>query len=349
MKNGCVLGFLLVFLASPSPAWKTAAGFSTDWPNVQMESLRLGEHLHYLHGSGANMLVSAGPDGILMVDCEFAPMSSKIKQAVAKLQPGPVRFLIDTHWHVDHSGGNADFAKDGAIIIAQDHVRERLSVQQPKGYFGNIVPPAPPAAWPSLTYDRSMTVHFNGEDVMLFNDGAAHTDGDTVVYFPKANVVHMGDIYINGLYPIIDIASRGTIQGYFPVIDHVLALINEQTKVIPGHGPIANKADLLFYRNMLATLRDRVQKMIDEGKTLDEITAANVSKDFDANWASDRVGPEAITRMIYSGLVVSKPPASRTSVLMGSADSAARRRSRSHSRLLSAKAAAVSKAARASV
>jgi glyoxylase-like metal-dependent hydrolase (beta-lactamase superfamily II) len=302
MKKALLLGCALLLSSLPSSAWKTASGFSTDWASVQMEQKSLSDHVTFLHGSGGNMLVSTGPDGIVLVDCEFSPMSDKIKAAVAKLQPGPIRFLIDTHWHIDHAGGNADFAKDGTVIIAQDHVRSRLSTQQPAGYFGNTVPPSPPAAWPLITFDRSMTLHFNGENIMLLNDGVAHTDGDAIVYFPKSNVVHMGDVYINGLYPIIDLASHGTIQGYFPIIDHVLGMINDQTRVIPGHGPIGTKADLLFYRNMLATLRDRVQKMITEGKTLDEITAANVSKDFDNDWASDRVGPKAITKMIYESL-----------------------------------------------
>jgi cyclase len=153
-----------------------------------------------------------------------------------------------------------------------------------------------------ITYDQSMTLHFNGEDVLLFHNVPAHTDGDTVVYFTKSNVVHMGDLYINGLYPIIDLSSKGTIEGYFPIIDRVLGMINDQTKVIPGHGPVATKKDLQFYRDMLATIRDRVKGMIAQGKTLAEITAANPSKEFDANWASDRVGPAGVTKMIYESL-----------------------------------------------
>ncbi len=302
MKLRCLLGLLLLATTLPSLAWKVAGGFSTDWANVKMEVTPLADHVYYLHGSGGNMCVSIGPDGILLVDCEFAEVADKIKAAIAQLQPGPVRFLIDTHWHIDHAGANAAFAKDGAVIIAQDNVRTRLSTQQGPGYFGNTPAISPPAAWPMITYDKAMTLHFNGEDIQLINDGVAHTDGDTVVYFPKSNIVHLGDIYINGLYPIIDLSSRGRIQGYFPIIDHVLSLINDQTKVIPGHGPIGTKADLQAYRDMLATIKDRVQRMILEGKTLDQVIAANPSKDFDAAWASDRVGPKAIAKMIYESL-----------------------------------------------
>jgi glyoxylase-like metal-dependent hydrolase (beta-lactamase superfamily II) len=302
MKLLCVVGSFLLATSLPSLAWKTATGFSTDWAHVTIEESPLAPHLYYLHGSGGNMCVSIGPDGILLVDCEFPQTASKLMDAIAKLQPGPVRFLIDTHWHSDHAGANADFAKIGTIIIAQDNVRTRLSTQQGPSYFGSTSAPSPPEAWPMITYDKTMTVHFNGEDIQLINDGVSHTDGDTVVYFPKSNVVHMGDIYINGLYPIIDLSSKGRIQGYFPIIDQVLGMINDQTKVIPGHGPVATKADLKFYRDMLATIKNRVQRMILEGKTLDQIIAANPSKEFDADWASDRVGPKAVTKMIYESL-----------------------------------------------
>ena len=311
MKIFCLLGTFFLGGVFPATAdWKVASGFSMDWPSVQIEQTRLADHVYFLHGSGANMCVSTGPDGIVLVDCEFAQMSDKIKAAITQLQPGPVRFLIDTHFHLDHSGGNADFARDGTVIIGQDHVRDRLG-HPPASFFGDPPPASPPLAMPLITYDRSMTLHCNGEDILLFNEGVAHTDTDTVVYFPKSNVVHMGDIYINGLYPIIDLHARGTIEGYFPIIDRVLGMINDGTKVIPGHGPIATKKELQFYRDMLATIRDRVKSMIAQGKTLAEITAANPSREFDADWASDRVGPEAVTKMIYESLAgpAGRPPA----------------------------------------
>ena len=302
MKIVCLFTAFLLGAAFPAAAgWKVASGFSMDWPNVQMEQTKLADHLYYLHGSGANMCVSTGPDGIVLVDCEFTQMSDKIKAAIATIQPGPVRFLIDTHFHTDHSGGNADFAKDGTVVIGQDHVRERLA-HPPASFFGDPPPPSPPLAMPVITYDRAMTLHCNGEDIQLFNEGVAHTDTDTVVWFPKSNVVHLGDIYINGLYPIIDVHARGTIEGYFPIIDRVLGMINDDTKVIPGHGPVATKKQLQFYRDMLAKIRDRVKTGIAQGKTLAEITATNPSREFDADWASDRVGPEAVTKMVYESL-----------------------------------------------
>jgi cyclase len=305
-----LLPFFLLATLLNAHAWKTAGGFSMDFAHVTIETTQLADHTYLLHGSGGNMVVSVGPDGILLVDSEFPPMAAKIMAAIAKIQPGPVRFLVDTHWHIDHSGCNSAFMKTGTTVIAQDNVRERLLGMKNDWYFGQPIPEVARAGAPTLTYSKEMTIHMNGEDVLLFHDVPAHTDGDTVVYFPKANVIHLGDVYINGLYPIIDLGSQGTIQGYFPVLDHALALINDQTKVIPGHGPVASKKDLQFYRDMLLTIRDRVQAMISQGKTLNEIIAANPSKEFDHDWASDRVGPAAVTKMIYQSLVPTQPPLS---------------------------------------
>jgi glyoxylase-like metal-dependent hydrolase (beta-lactamase superfamily II) len=292
----------LLATALPAQAWKIAGGFSTDWKHVTIEKIQLAPHITFLHGSGGNVVVSTGPDGILMVDCEFTQMSGKLMTAIARLEPGPVRFLIDTHFHGDHTGGNADFAKTGTIVVAQENVLLRMSAPQ-HSYFGNTVPPAPPEARPMITFGQSMKIRFNGEDVLLFHESPAHTDGDTVVYFPKSNVVHMGDLYINGLYPIIDLSVGGTIDGYFPIIDRTLRMINDETKVIPGHGPVATKKELQAYRDMLEVIRNRVQKMLAEGKTLPQIQAAHPSQEYDADWASDRVGPDQVVKMIYEGLV----------------------------------------------
>jgi glyoxylase-like metal-dependent hydrolase (beta-lactamase superfamily II) len=155
---------------------------------------------------------------------------------------------------------------------------------------------------PKITYESEMMLRFNGEDVRLFHLGRAHTDGDTIVYFPKSNVLCMGDIYINGLYPIIDVGSAGTINGYFPMIDKAISMIDDQTQVVPGHGPIGTKKSLAFYRDMLLTIRDRISAMKQQGKTLEEIEKANPSKEFDADWASDRVGPDNVTKMIYESM-----------------------------------------------
>ncbi len=282
--------------------WKTATGFNMDFPHVTVQTDPIAPHMYRLLGSGANVTASVGPDGILIVDCEFAPMSAKLKEALDKLGPGPVRYLIDTHWHGDHTGGNADFARSGTVIIAQANVLARLMAPQVMPYFNLKADPAPPEAWPRITYDSAMTLRFNGEDLQLFHQGDAHTDGDTVVFFPKSNVLCMGDLFINGLYPIIDVGSKGNIDGYFPIIDRAIALANDSTRVVPGHGPVGSKRDLAFYRDMLLTIRDRVARMRAQGMTLEQIEKANPSKEFDAAWASDRVGPDNVTKMIYETL-----------------------------------------------
>jgi cyclase len=303
MRFCAILPFFLSLLAcSQAWAWKTASGFSMDWQHVTVNTQKLADHVYYLHGSGANVTASVGPDGILLVDSEFEPMSAKIKAALAKLRPGSVKYLIDTHWHSDHTGGNGDFAKDGAVVIAQENVLVRLQNPQYLPYLNLKCDPAPQVAWPKITFGNDLALSFNGEEVQLFHLGPAHTDGDTVVYFPKANVICLGDIYINGLYPIIDLGSAGTINGYFGMIDKALLMINDQTKVIPGHGPVATKKDLEFYRDMLLTVRDRVESMRQAGKSLAEIEQANPSKEFDAAWASDRVGPDGFTKMVYESL-----------------------------------------------
>lgn len=273
-----------------------------DWAHVQIETHQLANHVYYLHGSGANACASVGPDGILLVDSEFEPMSAKIKQAVIRLRPGRIEYLIDTHWHTDHTGGNADFAKDGTTVIAQDNVLARMQTPQYLPYLNLKCDPAPREAWPKITFGNSMTLSFNGEEIQLFHLGPAHTDGDAVIYFPKSNVICLGDIYINGLYPIIDLGSAGTINGYFGMIDKALSLSNDQTRVIPGHGPVATKKELQAYRDMLITIRDRIEAMRQAGKTLAEIERANPSKEFDPDWASDRVGPDGLTKMIYESL-----------------------------------------------
>lgn len=273
-----------------------------DFPHVVVTTQKLGDHTYLLLGSGANVTASAGPDGVLLVDSEFAPMTPKLKDALAKLNPDPIRYLIDTHWHSDHSGGNAGFAKQGTVVIAQANVLARLRSPQFLPFFALKTEAQPPEAWPRITYRDEMTLRFNGEDLRLFHLGPAHTDGDTIVYLPKSNVLCMGDIYINGLYPIIDTGSAGTVDGYFPMIDKALSMIDDQTQVVPGHGPVGTKKSLELYRDMLLTLRDRIQKMKQSGMPLTEIEKANPSREFDADWASDRVGPDAVTKMIYESM-----------------------------------------------
>lgn len=300
--TGVMAMFASTAVAIAAQQWKIAGGFSMDWDTVKIEDIALSPTLHYMLGSGGNMLVSTGANGLVLVDNEFPEMTPKIREALAELQDGPVRLLLNTHFHSDHTGGNASLAEDGALIIAHQNARERMLTEQQNLFFNSVTPPAPQAALPLVTFADTMTLHVNGEEVRFFYVNPAHTDGDAIVWFKQSNVVHMGDIYINELYPIIDLAGGGNIDGYAPAIDVVLAMIDDDTKVVPGHGPVGDKASLKFYRDMLVDIRDQVKAMIDKGMDIDAILAANPSRAYDEDWASDRVGPDDVTMMIYLSL-----------------------------------------------
>ena len=281
---------------------RIADGFSTDWANLRMDSSQLTPHLYLLHGSGGNTLASIGPDGTLIVDPSFPQVVPKLKAALQELKAGPVRYVIDTHYHSDHSGGNGAFATDGAVVIGQQNCRARMLQAQRSGFWGSTTPPSPPRDLPTLTYDRALTLYFNGEEITAFHGRPSHTDGDTIVYFHKANVVHMGDIFVNNLFPYIDLGAAGTIDGYMPVIDEVLAMIDDRTKVVPGHGPIATKQQLKAYRDMLQTVRDRVAAGIASGQSLEQIIASRPTREFDAQNATNRVDGAGFVAVTYQSL-----------------------------------------------
>ena len=281
---------------------RIADGFSTDWENLKIDVRELTPHLYLLHGSGGNTLASIGPDGTLLVDSEFAQVAPKLKAALQKLQAGPVRYVISTHYHSDHTGANSAFHEDGAVIIGQENCGLRLTQTMYSAYWDRSSPPAPVASVPTLTFDRKLTLFFNGEEIEAFHNQPAHTDGDAIVYFHHANVVHMGDIFVNNLYPYIDLPAKGRIDGYFPVIDEVLERIDDHTQVVPGHGPITTKQELKSYRDMLSTVRDRVAVQIAQGTSLEGILASHPTHEFDRQYATDRVGGDGFVVMVYQSL-----------------------------------------------
>ena len=285
-----------------TPPWKVAGGFSTDYEHLTIEVKPLSKNVYFLHGSGGNTAALLGPEGTLLVDTELAAVAAKLKAALDTLKAGPTRYVITTHYHSDHAGGNSLFRKGGAVLIAQEQCRARLIQSQVILYGGWVSPAIPEEEAPTMTFSRILTLYFNGEEVTAMHLQPSHSDGDAVVYFKHANVVHLGDIYINGLYPIIDIGAKGTIEGYFPVIDEVLSRIDDRTIVIPGHGPVSNKRELQFYRDMLWTVRNRVSALVAQGKSLEEVIAARPSQEFDEAWASDRVGPDGFAAMVYQSL-----------------------------------------------
>jgi glyoxylase-like metal-dependent hydrolase (beta-lactamase superfamily II) len=273
-----------------------------DFSAVEIQTTDVAEDLYMLVGSGGNIALSTGGDGAFIVDTQFAPLSEKIQAAVTAAGGGDVEFVVNTHWHGDHSGGNVNFGSAGATIMAQDNVRARMSTDQVSGLDGSTIPASPPAAIPVVTYPSRMTFHWNGDAVDLIHIPNAHTDGDTIVHFTNLNAFHMGDTYVNGGFPFVDVGSAGTLDGIIAAGEEVLGLSDEATKIIPGHGPLATPADLRAWIETLATIRDRMQSLIDAGRTEDEVVAANPTSEWNETLGAGYMSGERLTRLAYQGM-----------------------------------------------
>ena len=273
-----------------------------DWDKVQIKTTDLGNNTWMLEGQGGNITLAVGTDGIIMVDGQFAPLSDKIKAAIKAISPLPIKYLINTHYHGDHTGGNENFARDGVTVVAHDNLRVRLAAGTIQGLTGNKVPPRPPEALPKQTYfGGSITLEVGGRKAILTHIANAHTDGDTWVYFPDANVLCTGDTSNNlKKYQNIDWANGGDVRGMIRAQDTYLKAGNDQTKIVVGHGPLASKKDVAEFRDMLVTARDRVEKLFNEGKTEDEVIAAKPLADLDATWARNPQDAIGNTRNVYN-------------------------------------------------
>lgn len=262
----------------------------------------LRDSVWMITGRGGNIGLSAGADGVYMIDDQYAPLSGPIRQAVAQISDQPIRFIINTHRHGDHTGGNEYFKGQGTLIVAHDNVRARMSVKQELDLFGREIPAQPEAALPVVTFTDALTFHLNGDTIRAFHVAHAHTDGDSIVHFRKANVIHMGDVFFSDRYPYIDIANGGSIRGMISGADLALAMMNEDTIVIPGHGHVSNRAELKAFRDMLAEIANRIQQQIDAGKSLEEVTASVPTSDWDAVWGNNFISPETMVKMVYQDL-----------------------------------------------
>ena len=273
-----------------------------DWSKITVTTTDLGNRTYMLEGQGGNVTVAVGDDGIIMVDGQFAPMHDKLKAAIAAVSPQPIKFLVNTHHHGDQVGGNAAFTADGAVVVAHANQREILA----KGGTNNIsmqpVPPATGAALPAKTYTDALTLEVKGRAAQLKHPDNAHTGGDTYIYFADANVLSTGDTVTLGRYPNIDYLNGGSVKGMIAASDAYIALTNDATKIVPGHGPLASKAQLIEYRAMLATARDRMMKLIAEGKSLDDVYAAKPYADFDGKLAANEQMAKNFMRVVYSSL-----------------------------------------------
>ena len=287
--------FALATVAVPASALA-----QNDFSTVEIKAQELAPGVAVLFGAGGNIGVSYGEDGTVLIDDQFAPLTGKIQSAVASLGAQPVKFLINTHWHFDHSGGNENLGKAGAIIMAHDNVRVRMAAGATVA--GNVVPPAAKVALPVITYAEGLKLHLNGEEVRVIHMPAGHTDGDSIIHWTKSNVIHMGDLFMLQIsFPFVDVGSGGDVRGFVAAADKVLAIANDQTKIIPGHGAIATKADLQNHRNMIATVIAKVEAAIKAGKTLDQIKASRPADGFGVK-ADGFITADSFVETVYAQL-----------------------------------------------
>lgn len=289
-----LFAFLLALPLAPAVAQPAAA-------DVQIRVEKVARGVAVLFGEGGNIGLSHGADGNVLIDDQYAPMTDKIIAGVATLDPGPVKFVINTHWHADHTGGNENLGKRGAVIVAHDNVRKRMSTDQFMATFNRTFPASPKAALPVVTFGSGVNLHLNGDTLEIVHVERAHTDGDALVLWRQANVIHMGDLYFKDFsFPFIDTGSGGTLPGLMAALDRAIALTNERTIVIPGHGPVATQADLVAYRDMIADIRAKVAAGIAAGKPLAEIQAEKPA----ARYGMEQgfVKPDAFVALVYESL-----------------------------------------------
>ncbi|MEM9136328.1 MAG: MBL fold metallo-hydrolase [Cyanobacteria bacterium P01_F01_bin.42] len=271
-----------------------------DPATVEIKTIPLDDGIYMLTGDGGNIGLSVGDDGVFMIDDQFAALSDKIKAAIAELTAQPVKFLLNTHWHFDHVGGNENFAQDGAVVLSHDNVRKRMEAGQVIDAFQLSIPPASPAALPMLTFRDGTTLHMNGQTIGIQHiQLPAHTDGDSIVYFEEANVLHAGDTFFNGLYPFIDESSGGTLFGVISAVETMLAFTNDNTKIIPGHGPLATRADLQAYLELLRDLQGKIDTALKNKLSLKQFIALKPMAKYDDTWGKALLTPEQFLTIVY--------------------------------------------------
>lgn len=294
-----LIGLLLFGLITP-------VSYAQDFSKVQIKALTVKPGIHMLMGRGGNICVSAGIDGVFMIDDQFAPLTEKIKTAIASFTSGSIRFVINTHWHFDHTGGNENVGDAGAVIIAHENVRKRLSTDQVLTAFNLTIPALSKEGLPVITFTRDVAFHLNGQRIDVFHIKRAHTDGDAAAYFTDANVIHTGDILFAGMYPFIDIEHGGSISGTIDATNRILGMIDDNTRIIPGHGMLTDKHGLIAYRDMLTKIRDRIQSQMNAGKTLEEIKLSQPTQAFDSEWGGGFIKPDVFVGIVYQSLIQEK-------------------------------------------
>ena len=290
-----------ILLAS-TLGWMAGSWAQNDQIIPDITTQPVADGIYMLIGMGGNMGLSVGEDATFLIDDQMAPINRKIKAAVAEITDQPVKFVLNTHHHFDHTGGNEAFGKTGAIIVAHDNVRERMSTTQVLSFFNTEVPPAPPIALPVITFDNTTTFHLNGHTISVFHVPNAHTDGDVIVRFEEANVMHLGDTYFSSSYPFLDLDGGGSLDGMIAAADRVLTIADDDTRIMPGHGPLASATELRDYRDMLVTVRQRVANLIADGADEAAVIAARPTRDLDKQWATGSRPPDRWLPLVYASL-----------------------------------------------
>jgi cyclase len=295
---------LFAALALAALALTPAAQAQQDFSKVEIKAEKLNDTTYMLTGAGGNIGLSVGEDAVFMIDDQYAPLVPKIKAAIARITSKPLQFVLNTHFHFDHTGGNEALGKEGAWIVAHDNVRKRMSIEQVISFVTSSArqPASAKSALPVITVAGSVSFHINGDEVHAFHVPGAHTDGDLIVHFRKGDIVHMGDVYFNGYYPFIDSSSGGSADGVIAAVDRVLALSTDKTKIIPGHGPLASKADLQAYRDLLAAVTQRIKKLRAEGRSDAQIREAKPAADFDARYGGGFIKPDQFVQMMLGAI-----------------------------------------------
>ena len=274
-----------------------------DFSQVEIKIIPVAENVYMLTGEGGNIGVAVGEEEVLLIDDQHAPLTGKIESAVNEIgDRRPIKFVINTHWHFDHTGGNENLGNSGAVIVAHDEVYNRLSTDQFIEAFEREFPASPPAALPQITFNDTATFHLDNQTIHGFHVESAHTDGDTIIHFPDVDVIHTGDTYFNGMYPFIDTSSGGSIVGMIQAAEKVLALAGDDTKIIPGHGALSNRQDLETYRQMLLDVKSKTEKAIAEGLSLEEFLASKPTADYDSIWGQGFLKPDDFLAIVYESL-----------------------------------------------
>lgn len=278
------------------------AAQAQDFSQVEVRATQLTETTWLLVGAGGNIGLSVGADSVFVIDDQFAPLAPKIKAAIARITPKPVQFVLNTHYHYDHTGGNEAFGSAGALIVAHDSVRRRLTSEQLIGFFNQRQAATPKSGLPVVTVPAEIRFHINGDELHAWHAPSAHTDGDLIVHFRNSDVVHMGDVFFNGNYPFIDSSAGGSADGAIAAMDRVLALATDKTRIIPGHGPLATRADLQAQRAMLAVVTQRIKDQRKAGRSDAQIIAAKPAADYDAAYGNGFIKPEPFIVMMLGAI-----------------------------------------------